>query len=59
MSAIIIQRKERTLEKFSDFGELLAKYNDMYRYSVIIGADIVYVVVKETQPSFWEHGWAE
>ena len=59
MSAIVIRNKEREIEKFGDINELLDRYNDMYRYSVVIGAELVYVVEKHAQPTYWERGWAE
>lgn len=54
-----IENKEITHEKAFSLAALIMKYNDMYKYSIIIGGNMVFVVVKDKQPTDWEPGWAE
>ena len=59
MSYTLIRNREVAHKKAASLRDLLATYNDMYKYVIYISAGLVYVVEKETQPTDWEIGWAE
>jgi len=59
MPYTVIKNKQATHETGCCLEAILAKYNDMYKYNVYIAVGMVFVVVKDEQPSYWEHGWAE
>ena len=59
MNYFLIENGEVALKEASCLQAILAKFNDMYKYSVFIGGRMIYVVVKTFQPTDWEIGWAQ
>lgn len=59
MTYTLIKNGKVSSEKAGAIQEIIAKYNNMYKYSIYISGKLIYVVEKNEQPRYWEVGWAE
>ena len=60
MPYVLLHSGTAERRRCKSFKELLQRYDDMYKYSVLIAGPVVYIVVKSSQPPTpWEHGWVD